>query len=266
MDETVKLAVDDGIATLTLNRPATLNALSVAMMQALRGAVERAVADDAVNVIVIQGAGEHFMAGGDVREFHTMLHLSGPDRLATFQAMIEQWINPMIEALAVTHKPVIAKVRGACAGFGLSLMLACDLAVAADDTVFSTAYANIGLSPDGGQSALLARAVGARRAAELLLLAERVDAQDALRLGLVNRVVAGALLDAEVGALARRLADGPRHAYGEVKRLLAAAPAMRLEAQLAMEAAAFARCAATQDFVEGVSAFVEKRKALFSGR
>lgn len=266
MSDTISLDVSDGIATLTLNRPQQLNVLSVAMMQALRLAVERIAADAAVEVVIVRGAGEHFMAGGDIREFHSHLQLPPADRLPTFQAMIEQWINPTVLALRGLHQPVIAQVNGACAGFGLSLMLVCDLVVAADDAVFTTAYSAIALSPDGGQSHFLPRVVGMKKAMELLLLAERFDAQQALALGLVNRVVPAAELEAATQELALRLKSGPRHAYGEVKRLLNSTFDTTLAEQLKAEADAFAHCSATQDFEEGVRAFVEKRKPGFRGR
>lgn len=261
------LDVRDGVATLTFNRPEALNTLDVAAMQAFRGAVERIAGDASVEVVVITGAGEHFMAGGDIRTFSAVVANDEPlQRLREFQTMIEQWINPAIVMLQNLHQPVIARVRGACAGIGLSFVLGCDLVVAADDSVFSTAYASIGLSPDGGASWLLPRIVGTRRALELLLLAERIDAAGAQSLGLVTRVVPVAALDAAVNELVGRLKAGPRHAYGEIKRLVRASGANPLDAQLALEAGAFARCSATMDFAEGVAAFLEKRKPQFRGR
>ena len=266
MANTATLDVADGVATLTLNRPEALNALSLEMMEDLAEATRALKARTDVEVVVVTGAGAHFMAGGDLNDFARQLGQTPQARLATFKAMIEHHINPTVETLQSLHQPVIAKVRGACAGFGLSLMLGCDLVVAADDAVFTTAYAAIGLSADGGMSYFLPRQIGIRKAMEMLLLAERIDAAEALRLGLVNRVVAEAELDGEIAALARRLAQGPRHAYGEIKRLLHGAHDRQLAAQLESEAEAFARCSATADFAEGVSAFLEKRKPGFEGR
>lgn len=266
MAGTALLTVEGGVATLTLNRPAALNALSVEMMQDLSRAVAELRGRQDVQVVVVTGAGEHFMAGGDLNDFAKHLHLSAPARLASFKAMVEQYVNATVTALQGLHQPVIAKVRGACAGFGLSLMLGCDLAVCAEDAKFTTAYAAIGLSGDGGASYFLPRLVGSRKALELLLLSERFDAAEAHRLGLVNKVVPAADLDAEVAALVGRLRNGPRHAYGEIKRLVQASFDTLLESQLQSEAEAFARCAATGDFAEGVTAFLEKRKPEFRGR
>lgn len=266
MSQSVLLELREGIATITLNRPQVLNVLDVEMMQALRAAVEAVKADTSAHVLIICGAGENFMAGGDIKLFQAMLGVDPQARLQAMQAMIEQWINPTVLALQELHQPVIAKVRGACAGFGLSFVLGCDFAFAADTAVFRTAYSQIGLSPDGGASHFLSRQVGARRALELLMLSERLSAQEALDAGLVNRVVAAASLDREVEAFAARLAAGPRHAYAEIKRLVHGAAQADLSAQLADECAAFARCSATQDFAEGVQAFLDKRAPRFRGK
>ena len=263
MAETVLLDVRDGVATLTLNRPQALNAFSLEMMEDLAAAVHELGQRQDYAVVVITGAGEHFMAGGDLNDFATKLDLSEQARLVEFKAMIVQYVNPTVEGLQALAQPVIASVRGACAGFGLALMAGCDLALCADDARFTTAYAAIALSGDGGASYFLPRIVGRRKAAELLLLAERFDATEALRLGLVNRVVTGAELDAEVGKLAARLKAGPLEAYGEIKRLLAESADNRLEAHLLSEAEAFARCASKADFTEGVTAFLSKRKPVF---
>lgn len=265
MANTALLDVNDGVATLTLNRPTALNALSVEMMEDLHACAVSLRARKDVAVVVVTGAGEHFMAGGDLNDFTRHFHLSPQARLVAFKAMIERLINPTVEILQGLHQPVVAKVRGACAGFGLSLMLGCDLVVCADTAKFTTAYASIGLPADGGMTYLLPRIVGTRKAAELLLLGDRFGAAEAQSLGLVTRVVEAALLDAECGALVARLKSGPRHAYGEIKRLLAASATLQLAAQLESEAEAFARCGATHDFVEGVNAFLEKRKPGFSG-
>jgi 2-(1,2-epoxy-1,2-dihydrophenyl)acetyl-CoA isomerase len=163
-------------------------------------------------------------------------------------------------------KPVVAAVQGAAAGFGLSLMLAADLALVAEDTVFTSGYIHLGTSPDGGMTATLPRVVGLKWAAELMLLGDRFDARRALELGLVNRLVPADALAAEAAALAARLAAGPTHAYGRTKALLQATLGDAFDAQLRRETESFAACAATADFVEGVRAFVEKRRAVFTGK
>lgn len=265
MANTVLLDVSNRVATVTLNRPAQLNAFSLEMMQDLLLTVRELRERKDVEVVVITGAGDHFMAGGDLKDFATQFHLTPQARLVTFRAMIEENVNASVEILQSLSQPVIAKVRGACAGFGMSLMLGCDLALAADSAKFTTAYSSIGLPADGGMSFFLPRVVGHRKAMELLLLAERFDAAEALRLGLVNRVVPGADLDAETDKLVTRLQSGPRQAYGEIKHLLAASFDVKIESQLQSEAEAFARCSATGDFVEGINAFIEKRPPGFRG-
>lgn len=260
MAGTVLITVNEGVATLTLNRPDALNALSEEMMADLDAATRELVQRRDFAVLVVTGAGAHFMAGGDLKDFARRLPLSDEARHAHFRALLEQYVNPSIQRLQSLPQPVIARVRGACAGFGLSLMAGCDFAVAADDARFTTAYAAIALPGDAGASYFLPRILGRRKAAELLLLADRFDAAEALRLGLVNEVVAGAELDAAVARLAARLCAGPRHAYAEIKRLLAESHDAPLEAQLQSEAEAFARCTAGADFGEGINAFFEKRK------
>ena len=265
MSDTVLFDVHEGVAKLTLNRPAQLNALSVEMMQDLYDAARRLRDHAEVEVVVIEGAGDHFMAGGDLRDFARHFDQNANARLITFRAIIEKHINPTVEILQNLPQPVVAKVRGACAGFGMSLMLGCDLALCADNAKFTTAYSSIGLPADGGMSYFLPRIVGTRKALELLLLADRFDAAEAQRLGLVNRVVAADELDAETARLLERLKSGPRHAYTEIKRLLATTLDDKLESQLQSEAEAFGRCGATGDFVEGINAFLEKRKPSFRG-
>jgi 2-(1,2-epoxy-1,2-dihydrophenyl)acetyl-CoA isomerase len=266
VSEPVALAVDqDGVARLTFDRPEALNAVNEDMMRGLYTTVKRAVADPAVAVVVLRSAGEHFMAGGDIKEFRD--HLSQPPdgRLALFRGMIEQWINPSIRMLRECRQPVIAQVRGACAGFGFSLMLACDLALAAEGAYFTTGYALIGTSPDGGGTWFLPRLVGTRKAAELTLLSGRLSSAQALDLGLINRVVSDEALESEVGALAQRLARGPRRAHAEIKRLVSASGLSTLDMHLQAEAESFGRLAATEDFAEGIRAFCEKREPQFKG-
>jgi 2-(1,2-epoxy-1,2-dihydrophenyl)acetyl-CoA isomerase len=186
--------------------------------------------------------------------------------MATLVPEMAGALHAAIRALRDADKPVIASVHGAVAGAGMSLLAAADLAIAADGTKFSMAYSAIGTSPDGGSTWFLPRLVGARRAMELLVLSEPFDAATALSFGLINRVVSAAELEAATAQLARRLAAGPARAYAETKALVNRTFETPLAAQLDAEAAAFARCAATQDFTEGVTAFVEKRKAKFEGR
>ncbi len=253
-------AVSDGVATITFNRPVVMNALDGEMLHAFRTSCERAAADPHARVIVLRGAGPAFVAGGDVAMFR--------DNVAAMATLVPQLAAELhhgILALRHAPQPVIAAVHGAVAGAGFSIMLACDLVLAAAGTQFSMAYSRIGTSPDGGATWFLPRLTGYQKAMELMLLADTVDAEAMQRLGVVNHVVAADQLAAETEKLARRLAAGPARAYAETKALANRAIHAGLAAQLDAEALAFARCAKTQDFVEGITAFTDKRKPLYNG-
>jgi 2-(1,2-epoxy-1,2-dihydrophenyl)acetyl-CoA isomerase len=250
------------VATITLNRPESLNTLDFPLMDALIEAAADVAADDALRVVVIRGAGKHFMAGGDLHTFEGELKKPAAERNAGFRRLIGR-LHSAIEALHRMPHPVVGRVQGAVAGFGLSLMNACDLVVAADNAYFSSAYRNIALTPDGGGSWSLPRLVGTRRAMEIMLLAGRFDAQQALAWGLVNRVVPLAELDAATDQLVASLASGPVLAIRNTKRLVRESLARSLSEQLDAEAVSFGACAATPDFAEGITAFLEKRPARF---
>jgi len=262
MNAPVLVERDGAIATVTLNRPESLNALDPAMVDGLVAETPRLGADDGVRCVVIRGAGRHFMAGGDIRHFASRLDREPDRRGEEFTALIGR-LHATIEALHRMPQPIIASVHGAVAGFGLSLMCACDLALAADDAYFSAAYRNLGLTPDGGLSYALPRAVGSKKAMEIVLLGERFGAEEALRWGLVNRVVPLADLARETAAFAAALAEGPAMATRNAKRLLRQSSSQPLSVQLDAEAKSFGACAATADFVEGVRAFLEKRPPHF---
>jgi len=262
MGNTVFNEFHDGVATLTLNRPQLLNALDTAMARGLAQQTAAYAADDEVRCVVIRGAGAHFMAGGDIVYFRQCLELSAAER----EAAIREAMTPIHAAIRIIRqmpKPVVASVRGACAGFGMSLMAACDLALVSADAVLSLAYCRIGVTPDGGSTWALPRAVGIKRASELALLGDRFTAAEAERIGLVNRVVPEGDLDAETAALAARRAAGPTTVYGRTKALLNASAEATLDAQLEAEEASFLASIQEPEFSEGVRAFIEKRPADF---
>jgi 2-(1,2-epoxy-1,2-dihydrophenyl)acetyl-CoA isomerase len=254
----VTLSHADGVATVSLARPDALNALDYAMMDALVELTRALAEDDSVRVVVLRGEGRHFMAGGDIRTFAAELSRPAEERAGLLTRIVGR-VHGAIEQLARMPHPLVARVQGACAGFGLSLLAACDLAIASDDAYFAAGYRNIGLSPDGGGTWSLPRLVGPRRAAEILLLGERFDAARALEIGLVNRVVPAARLDAEVAAVVATLRAGPRDALRATRRLLRDSPANTLGTQLDAEARSFGRLSALADFTEGVDAFIAKR-------
>ncbi|MBA3505015.1 MAG: enoyl-CoA hydratase/isomerase family protein [Betaproteobacteria bacterium] len=250
------------VATLTLNRPDALNTLDFAMMDSLVAAVADVAADDALRAVILRGAGKHFMAGGDLRTFAGELTKARAARQAGFTQMIGR-LHSAIELLQRMPHPVVARVHGAVAGFGLSLVAACDLAIAADSAYFASAYRQIALTPDGGMSWTLPRIVGLRKATEILLLGERFDAQQAMQLGLVNRVVPVLALDATVEGVVQALVTGPTLALRNAKRLLYQSSAHSLSEQLDAESRSFGECAGTADFEEGIAAFLEKRPPQF---
>jgi 2-(1,2-epoxy-1,2-dihydrophenyl)acetyl-CoA isomerase len=248
---------DGPIARLQFNRPAQMNALDRATAQAFAHACRELASDATVRAVIVAGSGRAFTAGGDIAELR-----ADPTGAAV------GLIGPMHEAivlLAEMRAPVIASLNGAVAGAGLSLALACDFAIAAEGATFTLAYVNIGASCDLSGSWTLPRLVGLRKALELALLGERFDAAEALRLGLVNRVVPEAELDDQVLALARRLADGPAQSIAQMKRLMRISFEHDLRGQLDAERAAFLRCAASHDFAEGLEAFVARRAPKFGG-
>jgi 2-(1,2-epoxy-1,2-dihydrophenyl)acetyl-CoA isomerase len=262
MNDPVLLTIEGAVATITLNRPKVLNALDGAMVDGLEAVLERIEASADLRVVVLTGAGAGFMAGGDIRAFQTVMGLAPAERRAFFERFINRF-HPIIVMLRRLPLPVVARVHGAVAGAGMSLMLACDLAIAAEDAVFTLAYCHLGTSPDGGSTYFLPRHVGSKKAMEIALLGDRFDAATALQLGLVNSVVPAAELERRVEKLAARLASGPRDAIAATKRLLNQSGGVALPTQLQAETEHFAACAATPDFAEGVAAFIGKRPAAF---
>lgn len=258
--ETVK----EGVAVLTMNRPERLNALSRAMLDAMLEALARLADDAAVGVVVLTGAGRGFCAGGDVKamaEGGEAMGVTLEERAQALRSRMEtsRWLHEM-------PKPTIAMVRGAAAGAGLSLAMACDMRIASDNARFGTAFARVGYSGDFGGSYFLTQLVGTAKARELYYTADLVDAPEAHRIGLVNRVVPDARLEEETMALASRLARGPRIAYRYMKRNMNAAESGTLKDLLDLEAWHHSRSGMTEDHREAARAFVEKREPIFKNR
>jgi len=259
--EYVRFEKADGIATITMNRPERLNALDVETGAELLKAVEDCEADREVRVVVLAGAGRAFSAGGDVKAFSESLD----DPASYFKQLIPR-LHAGILAIRRIPKPVIARVHGFAAGAAMSLTMACDLVVAAESARFNIAYVGVGLSPDGGATYFLPRLMGPRKALEIFLTGEIIGAAEAARLGLVNRVVPDAELEEATRDLALRLARGPALALARSKELVNRSLGATLEGQLDDEEETILRSVTSEDFGEGVRAFVEKREPEFRGR
>ncbi len=253
--------IEDGVAVLTLNRPDRLNALSQEMLSGLRESLAQLADAPTVGAIVITGAGRAFCAGGDVKDMANRTHQTYEERVTRMSRMHE-----LPQMMRRHPKVIVGMVNGVAVGAGLGLAMACDLRIAARTARFGTGFAGIAYSGDFGGSWLLTRLVGSARAREMYLLGDPIDAEQAAAIGLVNRVVDDAALAAETMTLARRLASGPRLAFGYMKRNLNAAETETLAAVCDLEAVHQARTGLSEDHREAVTAFGEKRRPTFRGR
>ncbi|WP_321338409.1 enoyl-CoA hydratase-related protein [Breoghania sp.] len=249
-----------GVATITFNRPEVLNAVDVPTAQAFLAAVQAVTASPGVRAILISGEGRAFVAGGDISAFG-----SDPGQAAQVVNAILDAMHPALLALREHPAPVIASVRGAAAGAGLSLVLSADLVICDEGARFVIAYDRLGATPDCGATWFLARKVGRTKATELFVLSEALGAAEAKAAGLVSKVVPSDELATQAEALASKVARGPTLAYGGFNRLMDSAMELDLADQLETERALFMDMIGKADFREGVSAFLEKRKPVFSG-
>ena len=257
--EVLRYEVEDGIATITLDRPDVLNSFDRALKEALLKALGRVARDDDARVVILTGAGRAFSAGQDLRE---RTDSTQPD----LSVELRDRYNPIILAMRRHEKPIVGAINGVAAGAGFSLALACDLLVAAEGATFIQAFGRVGLVPDTGSTWFLPRLVGYHRAAEIVMTTDPVDARTAERLGFVNRVVPGERLMEETRSLAARLAASAPIALGLAKRALNVALESDLAAALEYEAQLQAVAGRSDDHREATAAFVEKRPARFTGR
>jgi 2-(1,2-epoxy-1,2-dihydrophenyl)acetyl-CoA isomerase len=263
--ETVTVHRRGGAATIELNRPEALNAWNKQLGLDLRSAVEEVATDDAVRAVCLTGAGRAFSSGADLKDLSSRDEVTENGRPDVYRVLTERY-HPIITGIRRMPKPVVAAVNGPAVGIGLSLCLAADVIVAKESAYFLLAFVNIGLVPDGGSSLFVPERIGLTRATEMAMLGERVPAPQAADWGLITRAVPDAAFDAEIEALLDRLAAGPTASYAGTKRQLNAWLFERMDGQLELEAQVQREMAASDDFLEGVTAFVEKRGARFSGR
>ncbi len=261
MYETILFEKSAGVANVALNRPRKLNAFDGEMHEELYDALEAADSDDEVRCVVLRGEGRGFSAGADLAGI-----VEGTDGEPGLGEYLRSNYNRLVSRMVAIEKPIIAALHGPVYGAGVGVALACDLRIAAESAKFSVAFIKIGLMPDAGVSFFLPRVVGLGRAMEMSLLGDAVEAEEALGIGLVNRVVPDERLAEETAALARRLAAMPTAAIGKVKHSLYASFESDLETALEREAEGQTFCGYTQDHKEGVAAFFEKREARFTGR
>jgi len=266
-NDTVRLDISGAIATITINRPDSLNAINDDVVTALIDITGALRDSKDVRCVVLTGAGDHFMAGGDVKRFKGKFEEFADDddaARAWFNSILGR-IHIIVENMYALPMPVLGAVKGAVAGAGFSLMLGCDLVIAQEGGVFTLAYCHLGTSPDGGSTWHLPRTLGMKQAMEVALLGDRFGPEKALEMGLINRVIPAADFEAEVAAMAKRLAAGPTRAYGETKRLLLDSSDRTISEQLNAETESFVSCAMSKDFRKGVNAFVDKQKPDFTG-
>jgi 2-(1,2-epoxy-1,2-dihydrophenyl)acetyl-CoA isomerase len=261
MYEHIQIDEDDAIVTITLNRPEKLNAFIGHMRRDLSEALEEAASDHTIRVVVITGAGRAFCAGGDIRFMAELIERKDVEEFSRLLGSARR----VITTIRQMTKPVIAAVNGPASGAGCNLALACDLRIASTTATFAQSFAKVGLHPDWGGTYFLPRLVSPNKACEMFFLGESIDAAEALRLGIVNRVVEPELLEAETRKLAERLREAPPIAVAAAKQAVYMSQASDIEEMMRYEIEAQLRCFDSRDAREGIRAFLEKRAPKFEG-
>ncbi|MCB1214406.1 MAG: enoyl-CoA hydratase/isomerase family protein [Deltaproteobacteria bacterium] len=257
MSQAVLLEKKGLVAEIILNKPEELNAMNPELIEALAQAVQACNAPE-IKAVVLSAKGRCFCAGGDIKFFNQRIQ----NKEAIPKSMVDR-LHEMIESLRNLEKPVLASVQGAAAGAGAPLVLACDLAIASEETVFNLAYARIGLTPDGSSTYFLPKHVGMKKAAEIFMMMPNLSAQEAKELGLINWIVPLEELKVKTEEIALQLAQGPTQVFGRLKKLLQGSYTNTLHEQLSLETKNICESSLTDHFKEGVESFLEKRPPRF---
>lgn len=260
MDTSITIEIQNGVASLTLNRPDVFNSFNREMALLFQDQLDACENNNEVRCIVITGSGKAFCAGQDLKEVTT------PDLNPGFKKILEEHYNPIIQKIRTIEKPIVAAVNGVAAGAGANIALACDIVIASERASFIQAFSKIGLIPDSAGTFFLPRLIGFQKASALMMLGDKVTAEEAEKLGMIYKVISPEDFNAETQVLAEILAKMPTKALGMTKRLLNESLTNDLNAQLDLESKLQIEAAQSEDYNEGVNAFVEKRKPVFKGK
>jgi 2-(1,2-epoxy-1,2-dihydrophenyl)acetyl-CoA isomerase len=260
MSNSIELKIENKIAFITLNRPEVFNSFNREMALRLQSTLDACEANDAVRAIVLSGNGKAFCAGQDLKE------VTDPELNPGFKKILDEHYNPIITRIRAIKKPIIAAINGVAAGAGANIALACDIVVAHEKVSFIQAFSLIGLVPDSGGTFFLPRLIGFQKALALAMLGDKISAEEAEKMGMIYKVIPLESFEEEVNALALKLANMPTKALGMIKELFNKSMANTLENQLALESKLQIEAAQSDDYAEGVSAFIEKRKPNFKGK
>lgn len=256
----IELQIENGVAKITLNRPETFNSFNREMALLLQKTLDECNANENVRAIMLTGTGKAFCAGQDLNE------VTSPELNPGFRKILEEHYNPIIERIRTIEKPIVAAVNGVAAGAGANIALACDIVVASEGASFIQAFSKIGLIPDSAGTFFLPRLIGFQKASALMMLGDKISAKDAEQLGMLYKVFEIETFEEEVNKVVLKLAKMPTKALGLTKRLLNQSLVNTLEEQLVMESNLQIESAESEDYAEGVNAFIEKRKPVFKGK